>query len=185
MNNVPSLASVQLFVTKIRVVCFCHPPLFVSSHRFAASACLRRRSLLNLIKNRNRFKLPRGTIRTGREASTGATCHSCPNSACARTRDNAPSHLLPHCCTTRDSPLAHLLGQPAFLLARYGSYDLKSRRLSSSPVRLRVCGQPLPAHSPALRPAPAPPPARPRSFTSPVRCVAAPPPATPPPHYRS
>ncbi len=81
---------------------------------FAASARLRRRSLLKLIKNRNR--LPRGTIRTGREASTGATCRSCPNSArsplvralvpmracqCARPSDYEVAHLLPHHCITR------------------------------------------------------------------------------------
>ena len=54
------------------------------------------------------------------QTSTGATCHSCPNSARACTRADArmpmharqcthphdcePAHLLPHRCSTRDSP---------------------------------------------------------------------------------
>ena len=81
MNSVTNFASVQLFVTKIRVEFFCQPALFVSSHLFAASARLRRRSLLNLIENRKKIVCPSGTIRTGRVASTGATCRSCPNPA--------------------------------------------------------------------------------------------------------
>ena len=119
MISVLNFASFQLFVTNIRVECICHPPRFVSSHMFAATlARLRRRSELKLIENRNR--LPCWTIHPGRKTSTGATCHSCPISAracsradarmpmharqCTHPHDCEPAHLLPHRCSTRDSP---------------------------------------------------------------------------------